>query len=1043
MKKLYSITLLLSLISLFANGQLLTSTPAFPKETDAGVVITMDASKGNQGLSGYNPSDVYVHLGAITTLSTNASDWKYVKFTWATSNPAAQAISQGGNKWTYTLTGTSARDFFGITNANEHILKIAILFRNGAGTVVQRNTDGSDMYVPFYDAGLQARISRPFRQPTYTPVIEPISKYVGDTILIQAASSITSNLKLYFNGTQVSSVSNTSTSAIATITAGGTQRIIAEAENSGTYKRDTIDFFVNASTITAPLPAGVTDGINYTSSTSAILVLYAPNKSTVSVLGDFNNWQQSTGYQMKRTPDGNRYWLELTGLTAGTEYAYQYLIDGSLKVADYNAEKVLDPSNDPSIAATTYPNLKPYPTAFTTGIVSVLQTAKQQYTWSANTFIRPDKRNLIMYELLVRDFVARHDWKTLTDTLSYLKRLGINSIHVMPFNEFEGNNSWGYNPSFFLAPDKYYGPENDLRRFIDSAHAKGMAIIMDMVMNHAYGQSPMVQMYFDATNSRPAANSPWFNPVAPHSWLTFGYDFNHEAQATKDYVSKVIRHWLTNYHIDGFRWDFTKGFSQRVATSDAASQAYDASRIAILKRIYDTMQAVSPGSICVLEHFCANQEEKELSDYGMLLWGNLNYNYSGAARGALGESDFNWGIFTSRTWNNPTLLTYAESHDEERLMYRNLNEGNYYNSYDIRNVDTALKRQGMIAAFLLPVPGPKLIWQFGELGYDFGINRCEDGSYNNNCRLSPKPIRWDYYQNTSRKALYDVYANLIKLRNNPAYLSTFTSSNITWDLSSAFKWIKIIGPSLNLMIVGNFDVGTQSSTVTFPTAGTWYSYLTGTTFIATGGSQSITLRPGEYYVYTNVNVLLPLNLISFTGRRNTNGAQLNWTTTDEKGVKNFELQRSEDGIKYTTIHQEAASNNGLQQQYSYLDNESIVLNAKAPLYYRLKMNDVDGKSSYSKVVLITSAKNEPAILLYPNPVVGGTMYVQMAGSTGATKALQIEDISGRMCSKQIVNSVNSNTTISMDVSKLAAGLYRLVIINKGSATIVKPFTVQH
>ncbi|RYE18212.1 MAG: hypothetical protein EOP45_14490 [Sphingobacteriaceae bacterium] len=342
MKKWYTITLFLSFLCLLTNGQLLVTTPDFPTETDANVAITMDATKGNFGLLSYTPSDVYVHIGAITNLSTSSSDWKYVKFTWATSNPAAQAVSQGGNKWTYTLTGSSVRDYFGIINANEHILKIAILFRNGAGTTIQRNADGSDMYLPFYDATLQTKITRPFRQPTYVPVVDPITKNVGDTILTEVKSSVTANLKLYFNGTQISSATSTTTSSIATITTGGTQRIIAEAENSGIYKRDTIDFFASAPVITAPLPAGLTDGINYTSGTAATLVLYAPNKTTVSVLGDFNNWQPSTSYQMKRTPDGNRYWLELTGLTPGTEYAYQYLVDNTLKVADYNAEKILD-----------------------------------------------------------------------------------------------------------------------------------------------------------------------------------------------------------------------------------------------------------------------------------------------------------------------------------------------------------------------------------------------------------------------------------------------------------------------------------------------------------------------------------------------------------------------------------------------------------------------------------------------------------------------------------------------------------------------------
>ncbi len=1043
MKKLY--VLLLLVIASAAKGQLLITTPDFPKETDANVTITMDATRGNQGLNNYNPADVYVHIGAITTLSANSGDWRYAPFTWGTTNPAAKAVSLGSNKWSYTLTGTDARAFFGITNPAEHILKIAILFRNGAGTQAQRNADGTDMYVSFYDASIQVKITNPYRQPKYVPIPETITKNIGDNITLEAKSNGAANLKLFFNGTQVAATSGTSITANPQIIAGGSQRIIAEAELSGVFKRDTIDFFVSGTVVTEPLPAGLTDGINYeTDPTAVTLVLFAPLKATVTILGDFNSWTQSTTYQMKKTPDGQRFWLRISGLTSGTEYAYQYLIDNQLKLADYNAEKILDPANDPSISAATYPNLKAYPTGLTTGIVSVLQTAKPQYIWSSGTFTRPDKRNLVLYELLVRDFVAAHDWKNLTDTLSYLKRLGVNSIHVMPFNEFEGNNSWGYNPSFFLAPDKYYGPENDLRRFIDSAHAKGMAIIMDMVLNHAYGQSPMVQMYWDAANNRPAANSPWFNPVAPHTWLTFGYDFNHEAQATKDYVDKVITHWLTKYRIDGIRWDFTKGFSQRTAASDAASQAYDASRIAILKRIYDKMQAVSPGSICILEHFCANTEEKELSDYGMLLWGNLNYNFSGAARGALAESDFNWGIFTSRTWNNPTLLTYAESHDEERLMYRNLNEGNYYNTYDIRNVNTALKRQEMVAAFLMTIPGPKMIWQFGELGYDYGINRCEDGTYNNNCRLSPKPIVWNYYQNPNRKALYNVYANLNKLKNNPVYLSTFTSSNISYDLSSAFKWMKISGPSLTMMVVGNFDVGTQSGTVTFPSAGTWYSYLTTNTITATGAPQIITLQPGEYYVYTNSNITVPLKLTSFSANRTADAIQLNWQTTNEVNVKNFEVQRSFNGVDFITVGTTAALNNtAITNHYGLDDRQAEALQSKTTLYYRLKMNDVDGGFTYSRVAAIAGIKSTGLLLLYPNPVTGSTLQVQVKTNSASPVTLQIQDMSGRQISVQtFIAPANSTTTLPVDVSGLPTGMYQLKRTDTYS-TAVKPFAVQH
>ena len=127
------------------------------------------------------------------------------------------------------------------------------------------------------------------------------------------------------------------------------------------------------------MPTGVKDGINYEAgNTSVVLVLFAPGKSRVSVIGDFpgSNWVEQSSYVMNKTPDGNYWWLRIPGLTAGTEYSFQYLVDGTLKVGEPYAEKILDPSNDPEVKSSgVYPGLKDYPTGLTTGIVSVLQTA--------------------------------------------------------------------------------------------------------------------------------------------------------------------------------------------------------------------------------------------------------------------------------------------------------------------------------------------------------------------------------------------------------------------------------------------------------------------------------------------------------------------------------------------------------------------------------------------------------------------------------------------------------------------------------------------
>jgi 1,4-alpha-glucan branching enzyme len=870
MKLKFLHVLVFSFCLLAANAQLLTWTPEFVKDDNATVEITVDATRGNMGLMNYaNTSDVYVHTGVITNLSTSSSDWKYVKFG-STPNlfntPVAglQATYLGNNKWKYTITG-GIRAFYGVP-AGETIQKVTMLFRSGNGTTVQRNSDGGDMYIPAYDNSLQVRLNKPNREPRFVPWVEPITVAVGGTVPAVAVSSTAANLELEFNGASLqTAASATNITANATVTASGNQVLVAKATVGATTKTDTIRFFVAPANVTIlPLPNGVRDGINYeTDATAVTLVLYAPNKTRVSIVSELNNWQETSTYQMNKTPDGNRWWLRLTGLTPGQEYAYQYLVDGVLKIGDPYCEKILDQFNDQYITSATYPNLKPYPAGLTTGNVSIFQTNKPAYTFTATNYVRPDKRNLIVYEMLVRDFVATQNWNTVRDTLSYLKRLGINTIEIMPFNEFEGNNSWGYNPNYYLAPDKAYGTENALKQFVDECHKKGIAVVLDIAMNHSFGTSPYVQLWWDAALNAPAANNPFYNTYARHAF-NVGFDFNHESQATKDYVDRVIEHWLNVYKLDGFRWDLSKGFTQ-TQTCNATGGAcdvgawgnYDASRVAIWQRIYNKMQSTSANSYCILEHLGVDAEELDLAGRGMLLWGKMTDNYNQSTMGFNTGNDISRTLFYNHGFASPHLVGYMESHDEERIMYKNINFGNQANAaHNVRDLNVGLKRTEAAQAFLLTMPGPKMIWQFGELGYDYSINTCPNGSINNNCRTDPKPIRWDYQAIPARKALFDATAKMNALRNFPPYFNAWIAgqANITSSLGGVFKTFVINSTALKVVVVGNFDVFAQIGQVTFPTAGTYYDYMNNSaTFNATGAQQNISLQPGEYKIYTDVN----------------------------------------------------------------------------------------------------------------------------------------------------------------------------------------------
>jgi len=131
----------------------------------------------------------------------------------------------------------------------------------------------------------------------------------------------------------------------------------------------------------------------------------------------------------------------------------------------------------------------------------------------------------------------------------------------------------------------------------------------------------------------------------------------------------INAYWLTEYKVDGFRFDFTKGFTN----TPGEGSAYDASRIAILERMATQIWKTKSNAYVILEHFTANDEEIMLSDFGMMLWGNNNYNYAEAAMGY--SSDLTAVSAQGMGWTVPNLVSYMESHDEERIMYKTITYG--------------------------------------------------------------------------------------------------------------------------------------------------------------------------------------------------------------------------------------------------------------------------------------------------------------------------------------------------------------------------------
>jgi len=624
----------------------------------------------------------------------------------------------------------------------------------------------------------------------------------------------------------------------------------------------------NVTPIERQRPAGVSNGIYYgADGTSVTLCTYAASKTQsakrVFLLGDMTDWKLSADYQLYK--DGNYFWITLTGLTPGQEYRYQYAVeraDGVKKqISDLYSEKVLHP-DDQYEPRTIDPNLLAYP-AGGDGYVTVIQPGKPKYQWSDATlnFQRPNKNNLVIYELWIYDYTEGRSLKGLMKRLDYIQNLGVNAIELMPICEFDGNYNWGYSPNHYFAPDRAYGSEEMYKEFIDECHKRGIAVILDMVFNHATGLNPMNKLYPYGTD---LANNPWFNVTAPHSDNVYE-DWNHGFEPAHEMFIRALKYWLTEYKVDGFRLDLSHGLCSDKANTSVGN----------LKDYYDKgVKAVSPTAYMICEHWGSNMgtERPQLISYGMQCWNNTTNAYCQTAMGWLKDGD---GFGEA---NRDGYVSYCESHDEERMQYKCKKYGNG----DLQtNTAARLARVPENVAFNVLLNGSHMLWMWEEIGYDFSINCDVDhkDDYNESYRCNKKPrpdaVGRNYFTQANRVAAFTKCAQVITLRTQ-LMPEVFEGNPTSQNISSGNKLRKIQWGS-NVFAAANFDV-TTNQTVTLP-SGTWYDYLEG----ATRANGTYTLAPGELKVFTGTPVIAPT--FSNIQKRDHTGIELTPSESFSKGQK--------------------------------------------------------------------------------------------------------------------------------------------------------------
>jgi len=868
-------------------AQQVTISPAAFNVTDE-ITITVSFASPTCNSMGTNPVKVYMHSG-VGAGATATDAWGINTVgNWGIDDGVGLMTNNGNGTWSKTITPSV---YYNLNAAQQlSATKMGMVFRNANGSQTLKLAPSCTDF--FFNVGY-------FQTTLVSPAVNSATVIASGGSLSISANNTNgvANYNLLANGISI----NTFSGAFFTY---NDTNIVAnknydlQITQGGTTFSKKFSVIVNPGTISEAMPVGLVDGINYNigDPTKATLVLDAPGKDFVYVAGSFNNWQPSATYAMKKdaTAGSTKFWLELTGLVSGTNYTYQYwVVDetptaGSpimVKTADPYSTLVLNKDEDPSIPAGNYPNLPAYPVGQERE-VTVLQTGQTPYPWSAATtnFVKPEKDNLVVYEVLVRDFDANRSYQNLIDRIDYFKNLKVNAIELMPVMEFEGNESWGYNTSFHMALDKAYGPSAKLKEFIDLCHQNGIAVILDVALNHAFGRNPMDRMWMNDPDGDgwggPASDNPYFNVVPRHSY-NVGNDFNHQSAYTKNYVKRVVKQWIEEYKIDGFRWDLTKGFTQNCASGDACTNSYQQDRVDVLKEYADYSWGLDPTHYIIFEHLGNDNEEQQWANYrigetpskGVMMWGKMTNEYNQLSMGYNTSSNFERMGYDAHGFTAKRVIGYAESHDEERLMYKNLTFGQSSNSaHNVKNLNTALSRMSAIGAVSLLVPGPKMIWHFGALGWEKSIWTCNNGTVNTDydggvpagdCKLDKKPQpQWvnNWLGDVNRNKIYFDWAKMITLKTTEPVFNTNITANSGFDIQSGniftprlFIWDDTMPATQlrNVVVLTNFDVNTQNVIPDFPYIGTWYNLMDNSTIEVLSKTATIAIEAGGFRIYGN------------------------------------------------------------------------------------------------------------------------------------------------------------------------------------------------
>lgn len=841
-----------------ASAQIVTTEPAILQTDSHDIVITYHADQGNKGLANLPATEkVYAHTGCITNQSKSDSDWKYAP-TWLDNSAKYELTYVSPN--TYTLNLGDINTYYGITDPSVVVKKLCFVFRNATGSKEGKTSANGDIFVTVNEPGFEISFTGSASSQVVTAD--------NSNITLSLHSTAAADLAVYLNSTESAPLQQASAvtelSVPYNMTTDGEYRFIAVAKHGDETKTAELSYVRIGAQQAENYPGGVPlMGAVPQADGSVLFCIAAPKKNSAVVIGSWNEYNVGLTNVMKyQDYNGNRYfWTRISDLKDNTDYLYYYLIDGNIKVGDPYAHLVLDPTNDSYISADVFPDMPAYPNDFVQGVpLAVFNKQMDNYDWQCTDFKAPKQENLIIYELLLRDFtgdegkaMGNGTVKKAIEKLDYLKNLGVNAVELLPIMEFNGNLSWGYNTNFYLAPDKAYGTPDDYKLFIDECHKRGMAVILDIVFNQSDWLHPWYQMY-------PMKENPFYNGSAPHAYSVLN-DWNQDNTLVQQQWYDALAYWMTAYKADGFRFDLVKGLGNGdsygatfnagtntwTGVTDAGTNRYNQTRIDRMKKIHDEMRKVNPDAYFINELLGDAAEENAMATDGETNWSNINYNSCQYAMGYTTDAGLQ-GFYAPRygsTWGS--TVSYAESHDEERMAYKQKQWG----AVGVKgNTAMSMRRLGAVAAQMLVSPGSHMIWQFSEFGADQTTKDANGGNNTNN-----KLVVWSYLDDPDRNGLMTSYSELNYFRaNNPALFERNDNIIVNLTSTAAMRELRLSNADSQAVLLVNPSV-TESYNAVVDNASNLEIYSQSYGCNATISNNIVTVEPGAYLLLGTKNLV--------------------------------------------------------------------------------------------------------------------------------------------------------------------------------------------